>query len=73
MVVPAMPAVGGEDLPFAIKDGHDYMNFRVRLPGSSTVYNFMDVDARAATMPYCARYCPADQARKSAVASALDQ
>ena len=65
------PYMGGEDLPYAIKDGHDYMNFRVRLPGSTTVYNFMDVDARAATAPFYARYCPADAARKSA-AGAFD-
>lgn len=62
------PYVGGEDIPFAIKDGHDYLNFRVRLPGSDTVYNFTNVDANAAASPFHARYCPTDAARKSVVA-----
>jgi hypothetical protein len=66
------PYMGGEEAPYAIKDGHDYMNFRVRLPGSNKVYNFMNIDGMAATNPYYARYCPVDKALANSLVAKSD-
>jgi hypothetical protein len=63
------PYMGGDEVPYSIKDGHDYLNFRVRLPGSNAIHNFTNVEATAAASPYYARYCPTDLARKGVVAT----
>ncbi|MCY4043996.1 MAG: hypothetical protein OXE99_02815 [Cellvibrionales bacterium] len=47
-------------IPWARKDGHSYLNFRVRLPDSNTIYNFMSTTAEAQQDAKQAVYCPAD-------------
>ena len=47
-------------IPWARKDGHSYLNFRVRLPGSNEIYNFMSTTAEAQIDAKEAVYCPAN-------------
>jgi|GEM_PF-6383387 len=49
-----------DSVAWARKDGHSYSNFRVRLPGSDTIYNFMSRTVEARDDPREAMYCPSD-------------
>lgn len=49
-----------DKIPWGKKDGHSYLNFRVRMPGSNTIHNFMSTEARAQLDSSLAIYCPAD-------------
>ena len=49
-----------DNIPWARKDGHSYLNFRVRLPDSDVIYNFMSTTAEAQQDAKQAVYCPAN-------------
>jgi len=49
-----------DQIPCARKDGHSYLNFRVRMPGSDTIYNFMSTTAEAQLDAKEAVYCPSN-------------